>query len=95
VLRRVPEDQCRRPEASVADSFVQFRPGDYSPAIKNIGSQLAKLGYLSAPSDALYSNELSAAMREFQLNSGLTPTGLADVKSIRALRIRTITSGGC
>jgi putative peptidoglycan binding protein len=94
-LRRVDPQQCVRPVRETNDARVIFQPGDYSPKIRELSSQLAKLGFLAAPSDSLYSTDVAGAMRKFQASIGLNPTGMADVQSIRLLALQAETRGGC
>jgi putative peptidoglycan binding protein len=95
VLQSAPAEHCSTDKTKADDTRVLFQPGDYHPRVTLINRQLAKLGFLSAPSDPLYTRETAAAMKAFQLSMGYEPTGLAGSRSLRALSVRALTTGTC
>ena len=94
VLKRVSDAQCRtEPVASHGRTLLQV--GDYHALVVDVTTQLAKLGFLTSPADATYTQEVANAMAAFQASVGLEPSGRADAQALRLLNVHAITGGGC
>jgi peptidoglycan hydrolase-like protein with peptidoglycan-binding domain len=77
-LVRVTHRQGPAPAALVVGSS-----GD---AVSQVQAQLRRLGYFSYPTDTGYFGEgLAKAVRAFQVDEGLPPTGQVDVRTARAI----------
>lgn len=94
ILQPRPAWQCLDRTSSDA-SRVMFQAGDYHDSVKNLTTQLSKLGHLALAPGNLYTDEVADAVRNFQSSLGLAPTGKADVRTIRMLNVYSTVSGGC
>jgi peptidoglycan hydrolase-like protein with peptidoglycan-binding domain/ABC-type branched-subunit amino acid transport system substrate-binding protein len=54
---------------------------------------LTELGYYTGPIDGLFSEELSDAIRAFQTDLGVEPTGILDAATLRAIYQAGVTAG--
>jgi hypothetical protein len=94
VLRRVNPELCHEVARPNGGGIVLQR-GDYHPYVRQISTQLAKLGFWTTPGTSLFTEELSNAIRDFQTKFQLEPTGSADTATIRTLDIQAVTGGSC
>ncbi len=68
-----------------APDVTVLQPGSGGPAVKLVQQALARDGYATGPLDGSYTQATSAAVRAFQRDDGLVPTGDVDVKTLQAL----------
>lgn len=75
-------------------TYSEQKKGDYSWDVVRIQTRLAELGYLDSasktatkgnPADGVYGESTAQAIRRFQTDMGLEPTGKADVETQRLL----------
>ncbi|WP_196768278.1 L,D-transpeptidase family protein [Neomoorella thermoacetica] len=63
-----------------------LKPGQGSPEVITLQARLREKGfYLFGPTDGDYGLMTELAVKEFQLHHGLTATGVADARTLRAL----------
>jgi hypothetical protein len=95
VLRRVGPGRCLKPKPESDRGGIVLQQGDYHPFVRQLSAQLAKLGFLTAPGTSFFSDEIAAALRAFQANARLEPSGVADARTIRLLNVRSVAESGC
>ncbi|GIT92171.1 murein L,D-transpeptidase [Jannaschia pagri] len=70
-----------------AVSAGSLRPGSEGRAVVELRNRLIRMGYLRRSAVAAYDAELEAAVREFQIDHGLTPDGTAGAATISAINV--------
>ncbi len=75
------------PNKTPRDSLMQFGTTDANVAV--LRARLAASGDLRGgnPSSTYFDNDLDKALKRFQASNGLTPTGIADKRTIAALNV--------
>ncbi len=71
-------------DAGAPDATI-LQPGAGGPAVKLMQQALARDGYAVGATNGSYTQRTAAAVRAFQRNDGLAPTGNVDVKTLQAL----------
>lgn len=64
--------------------------GDRSDEVERVQWQLKGLGYFDGEPDGFFGIITRSALKNFQTNTGLKPTGKADEETLEALKIRTV-----
>lgn len=87
----IAQERCRRPGAlPPRQDFVELGLGDRAPAVQQVQILLQWLGFYgdasdrAAPSD-LYDDALAEAVRQFQQQTRLDPTGRLDQRTWQTL----------
>jgi branched-chain amino acid transport system substrate-binding protein len=79
------------------DAALRERLGDrldaFTGAVSDLQEALTELGYYSGPIDGRYSAETVAAVKAFQRDLGVPPTGVIDVATLRAIYARGQETG--
>lgn len=89
-LRKSDPQICANAAAEVRQNpdTSERRVGDFDFYVLEVESGLAKLGYLSETPDWLYTETTATALKRFQTDVGLSPTGIADYTTRAKLRRR-------
>lgn len=58
--------------------LVTYKEGSYAYGVLEVQRRLVELGYLSGGADGIYGANTAKAVKQFQMDSGLAPTGEAD-----------------
>lgn len=64
---------------------TQLQEGDTGDAVRRLGEQLVRAGYLRSAPPFLFTAEVREAVRAFQIATRITATGIADVRTQEAL----------
>jgi L,D-transpeptidase YcbB len=64
-----------------------IRQSAYNPSVGLLRQRLAASGDLAGNADGGYDNNVEKAVKRFQASNGLTPTGVADKRTIAALNV--------
>ena len=62
--------------------------------ITEVQQLLTELGYYTGPIDGVFSDELSNAIKAFQTDLGVEPTGILDAATLQAIYQAGVTAGG-
>lgn len=89
-LKKVEPEVCKTAEAEVWEDNKrrQRKLGDFDYYVFDLKANLAKLSYLSETPDWLFTENTKAAIQRFQLDVGMTPTGVADIDTQEKLKRR-------
>jgi peptidoglycan hydrolase-like protein with peptidoglycan-binding domain len=83
---------------SAPGAAIGLQPGAPQPAshaeqvIRSVQLALGQLGYLAAAPDGFVSEQTIRAIREFEMDSGLVPTGRISGPLVARLTKRTVAS---
>lgn len=75
--------------------FVAIEPGDISPRVQRAENLLNQLGQLLEFPDTVYDDATAEAVRRFQRQQGISPTGSIDEATSSALVSAGFAGGGC
>ncbi|MEL7184274.1 MAG: L,D-transpeptidase family protein, partial [Pseudomonadota bacterium] len=64
-----------------------LKPGAEGPQVVALRNRLTRMGYMRRSAVAAYDADMEAAVRAFQNDHGVTPTGKADAETIAALNV--------
>ena len=78
---------CRRPDAEYCPIL---RPGSRGSGIRFLQSLLARANYYPGPIDGIYGSATERAVRAFQRDNNITPTGIVDESTWAALGVSCV-----
>lgn len=79
------EEILKRPDLLAETRAKAARPGDRGAAVVALRARLQALGFLGRSAQAVYDDDLRAAVRAFQTGAGLAADGVAGPGTVRAL----------
>lgn len=67
-----------------------LRPGETGPSVIQLRDRLVAMGYLAPTATATYDGSIEAAVRQFQIDTGLEPDGVAGASTIRNINVEPV-----
>ena len=78
----------------ITSSTPRLNPGSTGSEVKDVQQRLKNWGYYEGQVDGNYGLETFMAIKDFQLNWGLKPDGVADENTLMAMGMSTLLRGG-
>lgn len=86
-----PKAESPKPKAAKSKSVLVFKrrlsQGDHGPTIAEVQRVLTEQGEWEGPQDGRYGSLLAKAVRRFQGDNNIRPTGEVDLKTWEAMKL--------